>query len=274
MSNILKPDNPFNREISLYVPKTINLDSNFAIIEEIIDEIKIEEVEEEFIPEEDVFEEDLLATNTLQKAIADAEQIVADAREAATQIILQAEEKCKVEAEKKYNESFAKGEEDGYAEGLRRATEDADKKITLELNNFMERLENEIYEISEEKEKLLEQYLDALKNISIAIGEKIVQTSLKSSKEVIERMILVATEKMKKVSWAKIYIGNSGEGIDISGDTEFLESISHIAESVKIVVIDESEPGTCIVETPDAIMDISVKTQLENIKEILNNARL
>ena len=87
-------------------------------------------------------------------------------------------------------------------------------------------------------------------------------------------MILAATEKLKKAAWAKVYIGSGRETLDIQGDAEFLRSLSKMAESVKVIMMDEEEKGTCIVELPDEIIDISVGTQLENIKEILNNARL
>lgn len=133
---------------------------------------------------------------------------------------------------------------------------------------------NYVKGLGEEKDKILEKYIDDLKNIALSIGEKIVQTSLKTSEDVIERMILAATEKLKKAAWAKIYIGSGREPLDIQGDAEFLHSLSKLADSVKVIMMDEEEKGTCIVELPDEIIDISVGAQLENIKEILNNARL
>ena len=41
---------------------------------------------------------------------------------------------------------------------------------------------------------------------------------------------------------------------------------------MKIVVMEE-EPGTCIIELPSEIIDLSTGTQLENIRGILENAR-
>ena len=38
--------------------------------------------------------------------------------------------------------------------------------------------------------------------------------------------------------------------------------------------MDKEEQGTCIVELPGEIIDISVPTQLENIKDIINNAKV
>ena len=36
----------------------------------------------------------------------------------------------------------------------------------------------------------------------------------------------------------------------------------------------QGEEGTCIIELPDEIIDASVGTQMENIKDILNNVRV
>ena len=38
--------------------------------------------------------------------------------------------------------------------------------------------------------------------------------------------------------------------------------------------MDHEEAGTCIIELPDEIIDASVGTQIENIKDIINNARV
>ncbi len=55
-----------------------------------------------------------------------------------------------------------------------------------------------IVDVERLKDKALEKYMDDLKEIALAIGEKIVRTSLRSNARVIERMILAATEKLKK----------------------------------------------------------------------------
>lgn len=192
-----------------------------------------------------------------------AEQILEAARLGAEQI-----------KEEARQEGFEQGVKEGYEAGTEKAMEEHRIRIDQEMLKLQERIAQLVKEVEVEKERLLEEYLDDLKNISLAIGEKIVQISLKSSEEVIERMILAATEKLKKAAWAKIYIGRGQEMMDVHGDADFLKSLSKLAENVKIIMMDQEDIGTCIVELPDEVIDISVGTQLENIKEILNNARL
>ncbi len=53
-----------------------------------------------------------------------------------------------------------------------------------------------------------------------------------------------------------------------------MQELSNLSDTVKVIIMDGEEPGTCIVERPDEIIDVSVGTQLENIREIMNNARI
>ncbi|HAX52596.1 MAG TPA: hypothetical protein DCX82_11760, partial [Lachnospiraceae bacterium] len=110
-----------------------------------------------------------------------------------------------------------------------------------EFKALQKQLAEDIKEVENAKEKLLEQYIDDLKNIALAIGEKIVQTSLKSSSEVVERMILSATGRLKKSAWAKIYIGKGQETIDVRGDVKFLQELSKLSDNVKIIMLEEED---------------------------------
>lgn len=199
----------------------------------------------------------------LEGALKQAEEILDSARNVAEQMRQDA-----------FEEGRKQGMEAGYRDGKEQAYQEQLLVQEERLKMLERQIESYVKDMEIEKQRLLEQYIDDLKNISLAIGEKIVQVSLKSSSEVIEKMILSATDKLKKTSWAKIYVGKNGEQLKMQGDTRFLQELSKISDNVKIIVMDEEEPGTCIVELPGEIIDISVGTQLENIKEIMNNARL
>ncbi len=175
-----------------------------------------------------------------------------------------------------YEEGFEEGREAGYEDGRKKAYEEHKEELKEECLKLQQKIEKYVTDMEHAKERVTEEYLDDLKNISLAIGEKIVQTSLKSSGDVVRNMILAATDKLKKTAWAKIYISDNPEekAGDIRGDADLLRELSRISDNVKIIVMEDAAPGTCIVELPQEVMDISVSTQMENIKEILNNARV
>lgn len=219
-----------------------------------------EETEEEQLENEPDPEEKII-----QQAITKAQTILLKARSEAISI-----------REKAYEEGYIKGMEKGCKDGEEKAYKEQKEALSSEYEAVLQTTADYVRDLENAKEKVLEKYMDDLKNIALAIGEKIVQTSLKSSENVVKNMVLAATERLKRSAWAKIYVAETGEGereMDIQGDADFLEALSHISDNVKVIVMGDVPPGTCIIELPQEVIDISVPTQLENIKEIINNAR-
>lgn len=224
-------------------------------IEEPEEEEAVEDVQEEEEPDE--LQE--AANERIRKAKEEAEKILSEAREQAD--ILR-------------DEAFRQGEAEGREAGEQKAYEEQRVLLDAEIRSLQTQIADIVLSVEREKEKLIEESVDDLKRISIAVAEKIIQTSLQSSGDIIKRMILSATDKMKKKQWAKIYVTKCKTNLAMEVDSEFLEALSHLSDNIKIVTMDNGEDGTCIVELPDEIIDASVGTQLENIKDIINNARM
>lgn len=203
------------------------------------------------------------AEETLEDARIKAEEMIQDAQEG----IHQAEEDAR-------NRGYEEGYQNGHNQGHQEAYQDMTRKMEEELDGLRNQMRQIIDSVTEEKEKVLERYLDDLKRICLAVSEKIIQTSLRSSGEVIKRMIVAATDKIKKTQWAKIYISKQDSEMLVKGDTQLLKEMAHLTDNLKVVAMENEDPGTCIIELPDEIVDASVNTQMENIKDILNNARL
>lgn len=209
--------------------------------------------------EEALTEESFTADERTEQAEMLARRILNDARE---------------QAELLREEAYEQGKREGEEEGLRQAYEEHRQILNEEIRRFQTNMADVIQSVTVEKEKILERYVDNLKEISLTVAEKIVQTSIRSSGDIVKRMILAATDKMTKKQWAKIYVTKCNTGISLSVDEEFLEALSKLSDNVKVITMDNGEEGTCIIELPDEIIDASVGTQLENIKDILNNARV
>ncbi len=199
-----------------------------------------------------------------------ANEIIAEAEKKAEQILADARGQADILRQK----AFRDGYEEGRQDGTREAYEEQRRLLDEEVSQLQSNAADVIKSVSIEKTKLLEQYVDDLKRISLAVAEKIIQTSLQSSGDIVKRMILAATDKITKKQWAKIYITKCDTGISMDVDTEFLDAMSKLSDNIKIITMDNGEEGTCIIELPDEIIDASVSTQLENIKDILNNVRV
>lgn len=203
----------------------------------------------------------------------DAEVSEKDLRETYLPAFQACVQEARQQAELLREEAFEEGKKAGEQEGIRSAYEEHRKMLNKELRSFQQNFADVIRDVSIQKDKILEKNIDDLKQISISIAEKVIHTSIRSSEEIIKRMILAATEKLKKRQWAKIYITKCNTDVNMEVDAEFLESLSHLSDNLKIITMNDGEEGTCIVELPDEVIDASVGTQLENIKDILNNVR-
>ena len=202
--------------------------------------------------------------------LTDSEKEILDkARNQAQQILGDAREQAEILRERSYREGYDQGLKEGFQEAHREQRE----MLDAEIRSFQEDIAKVLESVSIEKTKMLEKYVDDLKRISLAVAEKIVQTSLQSSGDIVKRMILAATDKITRKQWAKIYITKCETGVSMEVDAEFLDALSGLSDNIKIITMDNGEAGTCIIELPDEIIDASVSTQLENIKDILNNVR-
>ena len=85
-------------------------------------------------------------------------------------------------------------------------------------------------------------------------------------------MIASAAGELEKKEWAKVYVSKYDMDVMIEGDVEFLNTLSDLSSNVKIIKMENEEQGTCILELPDEIVDLSVNTQMANIRELLDNA--
>lgn len=210
--------------------------------------------------------------------------MVEDAREQARQILLKANQmagdilrEAGKQAEQLKKTAIEEGCREGFEAGYKSGTEQA----AMEQADFFRRQEEEfrrdmeqaMASIGQAKEKSLRNYLEELKDCSVAIAEKVIHISLRSSGEVIKRMLVAETEKLRKTAWVKIYMEKTDYDMMAEADADVVSELAKLSDNIKFVVMDKESSGNCIIEMPDEIVDISVDTQMDNIREILGNIR-
>lgn len=198
-----------------------------------------------------------------------AELIMQDAKKRAEVILDKARADARSEAETIYEQARSSGYQDGYAQGTAQALEDGIQireeqaaALEAEVVRFLERA-------GEAVDRQLDQNLDELRDLAMAIAEKVVCISLKSSTEVISRMIQTALDKRKHREWVHIYIAECDAKRMAQIPSSLSSTLSALADRVRIIPMTDEESGTCIIEMPDEIIDASAGTQLNNIRNIL-----
>ena len=199
-----------------------------------------------------------------------AEAILAQARDEAEAIkeaaLQEADEEIKKLKEQAQAEGYQSGHDEGFAQGVAEGHEEIEKQA-VELGSVVGDF---LDTATKMRDQLLDQTREELRDLAMVIAEKVIRISLRSSGDVLMRMIETATEKHRRCEWVQIYIADC-DARNLSLSTpELTAALGHLSDRVRIIPMMDDESGTCIIEMPDEIIDASVSTQLENIREIMS----
>ena len=180
------------------------------------------------------------------------------ADEAARQILLGAEaERARMLAE-------AEIEASGLREEAKRAAYEAvyqeKRQIIegrlLELDRLMERLQAD-------QSEFLRQYEEGLSALALEIAQKLLDESILEHKELMKPLVQKAVSTVKNADWISVQVSDRLPGraeelkAELAGRPGF--------PPVDVIAADAG-PGSCVVHTPEGIVDASVPVQLENLK--------
>lgn len=225
--------------------------------------------DEERQKEAEIKEAERLEREAREQAEARIEEMLAQTKAQTEQMLKNAEEEAEEIKKKAYEEGF----EQGLSEGFEKAHTEHEQELKEETAEFLIIFRDMIQAYEHEKNILIDENIDKLKDISVAVAEKVIQVGLKSSGDIIKKMIVSATEKLKHKEWVKIYISKADASMFVEANTDIAKALVHLSDNLKIVAMENGAPGTCIIELPDQIIDASASAQLENIRSILRGAR-
>ncbi len=200
-----------------------------------------------------------------------ADAILADARQQAEQILLEAREESAQELEDMRQQAAAEGFQKGLQEGLAAGRLEAQQQLEKDAARQEEMVKSFLEGAQAEKELMLEKSKEDLKELALAIAEKVIRVSLRSSSDILIRMIEAATAKKRRCEWVQIYIADCDAKTNAQTVPELVEAMRHLSDRVRVIPMADDESGTCIIEMPDEIMDASVSTQLDNLRGVMDN---
>ena len=209
------------------------------------------------------------AQEILADARREADRLLQQAQDDVERILRQAREDADARVEGVFADAREDGYQDGYAAGMAQAAEES-KRLREEQ---AQRQEEEVHRFMEQAgvalDRQMDQSVDDLRDLALAVAEKVVCVSLKSSADVVSRMIQTAIDKRKKKEWVHIYISECDAKRLTQIPASLTEALSALSNRVRIIPMSDDESGTCIIEMPDEIVDASTSTQLNNLRTIL-----
>jgi len=214
-------------------------------------------------------EEELISFAQVQ-----ADAILKDARREAEEYKAQVQE----EFEKEKAAALSAAKKEGYAAGYAEGMASANAEAKAELNRLAQDQVDAVAKFLDEAVQMRDQFLDdsreELKDLALAIAEKVIRVSLRSSSDILMRMVDAATDTHKRCEWVHIYIADCDVQGKANAIPQLTAALRRLSARVKVIPMADDESGTCIVEMPDVIIDASVSTQLGSIREVLSNAAM
>ncbi len=204
-----------------------------------------------------------------------SEMILKDARVQAEEIIRQAEEQARQQIQEAQQRAAEQGYQDGFEQGVQQGTAKAMEESAQERKELAQRLSDEVEAFLDKANRALDRQLDDnmddLRDLALAVAEKVICISLKSSSDVIGRMIQTAVDKRKRREWVHIYISECDAKRMTTLPPALTAALAELSDRVRIIPMADDEVGTCIIECPDEIIDASAATQIQNIREMLSH---
>lgn len=208
--------------------------------------------------------------HVLSLAQIQADEIIRNAQDKAEHIIEKAKQAAEAEVAQIHQKASEEGYSQGYAEGRRKGEEEAFATTRQAAQDSVKAVQQFLTLASNMRDEKIDKLSGEVLDVAVAVAEKVIHVSLKRSEEIIKRMIISATEKMKRREWVQIYVADC----DVKGvaqtDPTLAAALSSLSDHIKIVPMRDAESGTCIVEMPDEIIDASASTQLENIRSVIH----
>lgn len=218
---------------------------------------------------EDEPEEELTPVDQTAQEI---EAMLKEAERQAAEILENAREAARLEAEEIRRTAQEEGREEGYLAGVAQAMEEGRQQQEQVAARMQDEVEKFLEQAGIALDRQLDENLNELRDLAIAIAEKVVCISLRSSTEIIGRMVQAALDKRKHREWIHIYISESDAKRMSQIPASLTAAVSGISDRVRIIPMADDDSGTCVIEMPDEIIDASASTQLGNIRGLLSNS--
>lgn len=251
-----------------------NIIKSFRVIEsDIVDRVDSKDQSQEQEAQDEIIEK------LLEEARVKGEEIISKAEEEANKIIESAhkayedrldianENAKKIFQESKeegydagYEMGLEKGYKEGYEAGYKEGKEEANKLIEEALcikNEYIKTRSNLLKELEQEIIQLV-----------IAIYEKVIYKKVEEDEELIVSLIANGIDNLEVSEKLTIIVSKEDYEM-VNRSKDIILAKASLINDLEIRVNSNMEKGDCILETSKGSVDVSIKDQLKEVKELL-----
>jgi flagellar assembly protein FliH len=159
--------------------------------------------------------------------------------------------------------------DDGYREGYTAAKTEVFAKYNASLDEVVNMLD----EIKDRKDRYFRENEFELVSLIYTVCEKVLHCELSQTPTAIRSIVADAAKAYRNSVSVKISLADNEEARLIKADGTFLREILPGVKFIDVEILDEAKDGTIILDDGKDVTDASVPTQLEFLREILDNSR-
>lgn len=204
----------------------------------------------------------------LDEAQQEAAKIIEKGRQDAAVLYEEAQKTAEHLTQKAYDEAYQAGNDQGYEDGYNQGFTKGYEEAYNDNKAAGEALQKALHDFEEQRQDELVRSLDELKFLALEIAGKIVDERLKDDQDVYLRMIEKALETFRSYKWVDIYIGEEPQ-LAAYIESSLAERMAKSSKYLRVRMSEDKPVGYCTIETDAGVVDVSVQTQLEQIRDVL-----
>lgn len=154
---------------------------------------------------------------------------------------------------------------------LEDARREAAQEKAQEIEQALLQVQTTLDELHQQHTRFLQQYEQELKSLALEIASKILNKRVEQDDTQLLELVKAAIESIKQVPWMSVQL--SRQNADLIAALQEHLATADLRTVARIEVVPAELPsGSCLIETPEGIVDASVSTQLENLNESFQQA--
>jgi len=208
--------------------------------------------------------------NQKEAELSEKEQFINSEYE---RLMKEAEEKSKALFEETIKNAEADAEiirktaaEKGYSEGNEKSKATAEKYLSAAAEL--------VSQATAQKEAYYISHKDELIETACFLAEKLIATKLSEDKSVIANIAANAAKDFRNSERVKISLAAADISAEATADIDYLKSLIKGIPDIEIEILENAKTGTVVLDNGSEIIDASVPTQLDFLKEIMENSRI
>ncbi|HHY53625.1 MAG TPA: hypothetical protein GX499_10365 [Clostridiales bacterium] len=183
-------------------------------------------------------------------------------------------EKAKADAERILNDARAQGVQmaeearnNGYLEGFSRGYEEATQEFHKQYDPLMVKIADVLDRLSDYEARLLREQEEYLVELAMTVAKKVIGQTLDTTPAAVVELLREAVEKAKGEKSIKVTLSPDLVPLHTRAGEEVRKLLAEAGAEVTLVTDEGLEPGSAFVETPKGMVDVSIHTQLNNLKD-------